>query len=123
IVSDQGARVRDDAQGPQRSQGRDAGLGLRGLVEAAKAAGRALRSNLFRTALTLLGIVIGVGSVIAMLAVGDGAKQDVVDRISGMGTNLLLVRPAATTRGGMGSSVATMTPEDTDAIARVPNVL
>src|SRR5262249_45062697 len=48
---------------------------FRGWVEAVKAAGRALRSNLFRTALTLLGIVIGVGSVIAMLAVGNGARQ------------------------------------------------
>jgi macrolide transport system ATP-binding/permease protein len=93
------------------------------LVEAAKAAGRALRSNLFRTALTLLGIVIGVGSVIAMLAVGDGAKQAVVDRISGMGTNLLLIRPVAGNRGGMGGSIATMTPDDAEAIAAVPNVL
>ena len=96
---------------------------MRGLVEAGKAAGRALRANLFRTALTLLGIVIGVGSVIAMLAVGDGAKQAVVDRISGMGTNLLLVRPVAANRGGMGGSIATMTPEDAEAIAALPNVL
>ena len=123
IVSDQGPYVREDASGPQRSEGEDAGLGWRGLVEAATSAGRALRSNLFRTALTLLGIVIGVGSVIAMLAVGDGAKQDVVDRISGMGTNLLLIRPAATTRGGMGSGTATMTPDDAEAISAVPNVL
>ncbi|HET7158593.1 MAG TPA: ABC transporter permease, partial [Burkholderiales bacterium] len=80
-------------------------------------------ANLFRTALTLLGIVIGVGSVIAMLAVGDGAKQSVVDRISGMGTNLLLIRPLAASRGAMGGSVATMTPDDAEAIAAVPNVL
>jgi macrolide transport system ATP-binding/permease protein len=106
---------------PLQVEGRDEG-GL-GLVEATKAASRALRANLFRTALTLLGIVIGVGSVIAMLAVGDGAKQAVIDRISGMGTNLLLVRPLAATRGTMGGSVATMTPEDTEAIARIPNVL
>jgi macrolide transport system ATP-binding/permease protein len=106
---------------PLQVEGRDGG-GL-GLVEATKAASRALRANLFRTALTLLGIVIGVGSVIAMLAVGDGAKQAVIDRISGMGTNLLLVRPLAATRGTMGGSVATMTPEDTEAIARIPNVL
>jgi macrolide transport system ATP-binding/permease protein len=93
-----------------------------GIVEAAKAAVRALRSNLFRTALTLLGIVIGVGSVIAMLAVGDGAKQAVIDRISGMGTNLLLLRPGAANRGGMGGSIATMTPDDAEAIAALPNV-
>src|SRR5690606_4620033 len=96
---------------------------LRGLLEAAKAAGRALRANVFRTALTLLGIVIGVGSVIAMLAVGDGAKQAVVDRISGMGTNLMLVRPVAANRRGMGASIATMTPQDAEAIATLPNVL
>jgi macrolide transport system ATP-binding/permease protein len=92
-------------------------------LEAAKAAGRALGSNLFRTALTLLGIVIGVASVIAMLAVGNGARQAVLDRISGMGTNLLLVRPATSNRGAAGGSTATMTPEDADALARLPNVL
>ena len=92
-------------------------------LEAARAAGRALRSNLFRTALTLLGIVIGVGSVIAMLAVGNGARQAVLDRISGMGTNLLLVRPATSNRGAAGGSTATMTPEDADALAALPNVL
>ena len=106
-----------------QQRGKDRGLGIQGLVEASKAAGRALRANLFRTALTLLGIVIGVGSVIAMLAVGDGAKQTVVDRISGMGTNLLLVRPLAASRGTMGGSLATMTPEDADAIAALPNIL
>ena len=96
---------------------------LAGWLEATKAAGRALRSNLFRTALTLLGIVIGVGSVIAMLAVGNGARQAVLDRISGMGTNLLLVRPATSNRGAAGGSTATMTPEDAEAIAALPNVL
>ena len=96
---------------------------LAGWLEATKAAGRALSSNLFRTALTLLGIVIGVGSVIAMLAVGNGARQAVLDRISGMGTNLLLVRPATSNRGAAGGSTATMTPEDAEAIAALPNVL
>jgi macrolide transport system ATP-binding/permease protein len=133
IVSDPGASTRaaaakgrENSPSPFESEAwneGDRGLGIRGFIEAGKAAGRALRANLFRTALTLLGIVIGVGSVIAMLAVGDGAKQAVIDRISGMGTNLLLVRPLAATRGTMGGSLATMTPEDAEAIARVPNVL
>ncbi|HZN24747.1 MAG TPA: MacB family efflux pump subunit [Burkholderiales bacterium] len=129
IVSDPGAtRTTESSPSPLRgdawdADGDDRGLGLRGFVEAGKAAARALRANLFRTALTLLGIVIGVGSVIAMLAVGDGAKQAVIDRISGMGTNLLLVRPLAATRGTMGGSLATMTPEDAEAIAGLPNVL
>ena len=77
---------------------------------------RSLRANLFRSVLTLLGIVIGVGSVIAMLAIGDGAKQAVIDRISAMGSNLLLVRPGAPNQRGF-SATATL------VIDQVPNVL
>jgi macrolide transport system ATP-binding/permease protein len=95
---------------------------LTSLAEAAKASVSALRANVFRTALTLLGIVIGVGSVIAMLAVGNGAKQQVLERISGMGTNLLLVRPGAPNQRGAGG-IATLVPADADAIAALPNVL
>jgi macrolide transport system ATP-binding/permease protein len=82
-----------------------------------------LRSNLFRTVLTLLGIVIGVGSVVAMLAIGDGAKQAVLSRISAMGTNLLVVRPGAPNRRGVGGSVASLIPEDAQVLANLPNVL
>jgi len=124
IVADPGPRARPQpaaVAAPVRTA--ESGTFVRGLLEAVKAAGRALRANVFRTALTLLGIVIGVGSVIAMLAVGDGAKQTVVDRISGMGTNLMLVRPVAANRRGQGASIATMTPQDADAIAALPNVL
>jgi macrolide transport system ATP-binding/permease protein len=123
IVADGGASVPANPVVPERSGAKDPGLGVLGFIEAGKAAGRALRSNLFRTALTLLGIVIGVGSVIAMLAVGDGAKQTVIDRISGMGTNLLLVRPLAGSRGQSGGTTATMTPEDAEAITALPNIL
>jgi macrolide transport system ATP-binding/permease protein len=93
------------------------------LLEAARTAMRALRSNVFRAVLTLLGIVIGVASVIAMLAIGDGAKQVVIDRISAMGSNLLLVRPGAPNSRGF-SNVATLVLADVQAINReVPNVL
>lgn len=93
------------------------------LLEAARTAMRALRSNVFRAVLTLLGIVIGVASVIAMLAIGDGAKQAVIDRISAMGSNLLLVRPGAPNSRGF-SNVATLVLADVQAINReVPNVL
>src|SRR6185436_6866532 len=94
-----------------------------GALEAAKTGVRALRANLYRTVLTLLGIVIGVASVIAMLAIGDGAKQLVLDRISAMGTNLLLIRPGAPVRRGVGGTVASLVPEDADMIAELPNVL
>ncbi|GAA3548022.1 MacB family efflux pump subunit [Zobellella aerophila] len=69
------------------------------LLEAIGTAFRSLRSNLFRAALTLLGIVIGVASVISMLAVGNGSQQQVVQSISAMGSNLLLVRPGAPSAG------------------------
>ena len=82
---------------------------------------RSLRANLFRSLLTLLGIVIGVGSVIAMLAIGDGAKQAVVERIGQMGSNLLLVRPGAPNQRGF-SSTATLVVGDVAAIDALPNV-
>ncbi len=97
--------------------------GLSDLLESAKSALRALRSNLFRSALTLLGIVIGVASVIVMLAIGDGAKQAVLDRISAMGSNLLLVRPGAPNQRGF-RATATLVLDDVQAIGtEAPNVL
>jgi len=92
--------------------------------EAIRMALRALRANLFRTILTLLGIVIGVASVVVMLAVGNGARQDVIERISDMGTNLLLVRPGApNTRRSADGSTNTLTPEDALVAARIDNVI
>ncbi len=84
---------------------------------------RALRANLFRTILTVLGIVIGVGSVVAMLAIGTGAQDSVLSRISSMGSDLLLVRPSmANFRGSAGGSNVTLVPADADAILELPNV-
>lgn len=94
------------------------------LSEGTKTAFRSLGSNLFRTALTLLGVVIGVASVITMLAIGDGARQEVVDRISSMGSNLLLVRPGGPDQRGGRWSVTSLVPEDMDAINQtVPNII
>jgi macrolide transport system ATP-binding/permease protein len=93
------------------------------ISEAIKMAFRALRANLFRTILTLLGIVIGVGSVVAMLAIGTGAQNSVLDRISSMGSDLLVIRPnMANFRGGTGGSVVTLIPADADAIREQANV-
>jgi macrolide transport system ATP-binding/permease protein len=91
------------------------------IFEATKTAFRSLYSNVFRTVLTLLGIVIGVASVISMLAIGDGAKKSVVDSISAMGSNLLLVRPGGPTQRWRWDSV-TLVPEDVDAIASLPHI-
>lgn len=98
------------------------GSRLADILEAAKMAMRSLRANFFRSVLTLLGIVIGVASVIAMLAIGDGAKAVVVERISAMGSNLLLVRPGAPNQRGF-SSTATLVVDDVKAIDELPNVL
>lgn len=94
----------------------------RELYQGARTAIGSMTGNLFRTALTLLGIVIGVASVITMLAIGDGAREEVVNRISAMGSNLLLVRPGVPGQRG-GWNIATLVPEDVDAINTLPNII
>jgi len=63
----------------------------------ARIALRALRVNKMRSALTMLGIIIGVGAVIAMLAVGTGASRQIAAQIASMGSNLLIVMPGSST--------------------------
>ena len=82
---------------------------------------RALAVNKLRSALTMLGIVIGVGAVIVMIAVGGGAHARVEEQIRALGSNLLLVTPGFTTSGGarMGfGSGSTLTEDDVAAINR-----
>jgi putative ABC transport system permease protein len=62
---------------------------------------RALSRNKMRSALTMLGIIIGVGAVIAMVGVGQGASQQVQDQISAMGSNMLFVSSGTVNRGGL----------------------
>ncbi len=80
---------------------------------------RALKVNKMRSALTMLGIIIGVGAVIAMLAVGTGASKRIAEQISSIGSNLIMILPGATTAGGvrMGSGTQpTLTLGDAEAI-------
>jgi putative ABC transport system permease protein len=82
---------------------------------------RALRVNKMRSALTMLGIIIGVGAVIAMLAIGTGASRQIAAQIASMGSNLLMILPGATTAGGvrMGAGTQpTLTMGDAEAILR-----
>jgi len=82
---------------------------------------RSLRANKMRSALTTLGIVIGVAAVVAMFAIGTGASRNVEAQMASMGTNLLVVRSGSTTSGGlrMGYGAApTLTFEDVDAIVK-----
>ena len=108
------------AAAPPRAQGEGAGI-LADVAESFVTALRALRVNMFRTALTLLGIIIGVAAVVTMMAVGNGSKQKVLDQISAMGTNVLSIRPGVAGFRGSGD-MATLTPEDAEAIAGLENL-
>jgi putative ABC transport system permease protein len=85
----------------------------------------ALRVNIMRSLLTMLGIVIGVGAVIVMVAVGAGARELIGEQIRSIGSNLILVVPGASVSGGarLGSgSVHTLKSSDAEAISKEPAV-
>ncbi len=84
-----------------------------------KVAFKSLMANKLRSVLAMLGIIIGVAAVIAMLAIGTGAKQQILDRISAMGTNLLVVRPGERgTAGVISGTQLDLTVDDARAIVR-----
>lgn len=86
---------------------------------------RALSRNKMRSFLTALGIIIGVGAVIAMVSIGQGAKRAVEDRFNSMGTNLLFVRPGSRSFRGVHGGVGTyqnLTPSDAKAIEKADAV-
>ncbi|MGQ9371739.1 ABC transporter permease [Azospirillum sp. A39] len=95
-------------------------------LEALRTALEALRANPLRSALTMLGMVIGVAAVIAMVAVGAGAREQVLSQIASLGTNLVLVGQGSIQRGGVrlgAGSAASLTEDDAAAIAReIPGV-
>jgi putative ABC transport system permease protein len=82
---------------------------------------QSLASNKVRAALTMLGIIIGVGSVITMTAIGEGASQAVASQINSMGTNALLIFPGATNTGGISSGAGGsqhLTEDDANALKK-----
>lgn len=84
-----------------------------------KIALRALANNKMRAFLTMLGVIIGVASVITMLAIGQGSKKSIQDQISEMGSNMIMVHPGAERRGGVRmdpSSMQTLKLEDFRAL-------
>jgi putative ABC transport system permease protein len=96
------------------------------LLEVLRTAARALTRNKTRSLLTTLGIVIGVAAVIAMVAIGEGAKRQVEASFASMGANLLIVLPGTTTAGGVQGgfgSMPTLTWDDLAAIqSELPSV-
>ncbi len=123
ILSDRTERPVSDRAAPEQLRQASGGgtAAIADFSEAVKMALRALRANLFRTILTLLGIIIGVSSVVAMLAIGSGAQKSILDRINAMGSDLLLIRPSMANFRGSGS-IVTLVPADADAIKELPNV-
>ena len=96
------------------------------LLKTFKIAARALRRNTLRTLLTMLGIIFGVGAVIAMVSLGNGARAQLEASISALGQNVVTVFSGAMSRGGFRGgfgSAGTLTVEDYEAIRReVPGV-
>lgn len=87
----------------------------------AKIALKAMFRNKMRTFLTMLGIIIGVTSVITMLAIGQGSKQSIQEQISSMGANMVMIRPGSEERGGVRidpSSMKTLDMKDIETIKK-----
>src|SRR3982751_2314584 len=94
---------------------------MRALYRTLRMAILALRRNVLRSALTTLGIIIGVAAVIAMMEIGKGSSAAVQQTIASMGANNLLIQPGTASSGGVNfgsGSIVTLTPQDADAIAR-----
>ena len=87
---------------------------------------RALMVNKMRSTLTMLGIIIGVGAVIAMVAVGSGAKKQIAEQIASMGSNMLIVLSGSSTSGGLrfgSGTVPTLTADDAKAmLSEIPSI-
>ena len=87
---------------------------------------RSIHKNKMRTLLTMLGIIIGVGAVIVMVAVGEGATSQIQRRIDALGTNLIVITPGATSSGGVSLGAGTgnrLTIGDYDALKRESQLL
>jgi putative ABC transport system permease protein len=86
---------------------------------------KALNRNKMRTMLTMLGMIIGVGAVITMVALGKGAQSTIEEQVKAAGTNLITVMAGNFTQGGVrqgGGMSTTLTPEDAQALRQVPGV-
>ncbi|MGE8319230.1 MAG: ABC transporter permease [Comamonas sp.] len=122
IVSDSAAAADPAADrgrlAPPVAQGA-AALWLAELLDAARSAWRGMCVNRARTCLTLLGIVIGVASVVVMLAIGEGARRKVVEQMGTMGTAILYLGSQPPATGGLAGQI---TEEDLAALRELPEI-
>src|SRR5581483_12011557 len=99
-------------------------MGLSEVRENVRSAWRAMAANKVRSGLSMLGILIGVMAVIAMLAIGKGAQKSIEDRLSSLGSNLLMMFPWSATavggvHGGNANAASRLTLEDVKALQRL----
>ncbi len=123
-----GIDVEKIRQGAPKGNGKRRSIFSPGEIwENVRSAMRSLVQNKMRAVLTILGILIGVGAVIAMVSVGQGATLGIQQQIQGLGSNFLTITPGSATSGGVRQgfgSVTTLTIDDADAIkAGVPDIL
>ncbi len=100
------------------------GVGIE-LIDYVKQALNAMLGNKLRSVLSMLGILIGVAAVIAMLALGQGAKDTIEKSLSSLGSNLLMIRPGNIRMGGVSLGAGTVTrftEQDIEALSKVPLV-
>src|SRR5262245_23492249 len=95
--------------------------------ETLRVALKAIRRNKVRSTLTMLGVIIGVGSVIAMIALGSGARASIDEQIESQGTTLIYLSSGSWNRGGGGvrggsGTITTLTMDDAVAVSQVPGV-
>src|SRR4051812_41983133 len=86
---------------------------------------KALNRNKMRTMLTMLGMIIGVGAVITMVAIGKGAQSTIEEQVKAAGTNMISINAGNFTQGGVrqgGGNATTLTPDDAQALRSVPGV-
>jgi macrolide transport system ATP-binding/permease protein len=117
----------DDAEQKQKIEQvlKSANAAGAGLTDHMRQAVQAILSHKVRAFLSILGILIGVAAVIAMLALGEGAKASIEQRLASLGSNLLSVRPGSPRVGGVAletGSVTRLTVKDAEAIAKLDSV-
>src|SRR6478609_1307427 len=96
-----------------------------GFIMILRIAVKALNRNKMRTALTMLGMIIGVAAVITMVALGTGAQTSIEAQIQSAGTNMIIVSAGNFSQGGVRQgqgNASTLIPEDANAIAQLPGV-
>jgi len=122
ITSDEQQKAGAADQAETGEAAKDAKPGGAILGESLKMAMSSLLHNRMRTVLTMLGIIIGVASVVALMAIGNGAKQDVLERIQAMGTDLLTIMRGPPAVRASAVAVTSFLPEDLPFISSVPGV-